>query len=181
MFRTPSLRDSISVALRKLLQGRRRESQASLQQREKTVWSSKIRYQVKEFSILCMGRCKPQLTEFIPFICTSAIWGPSCSACFLHSPSSSAITVGCWQHLLDHSFGSPHSLLEARNHWWLWHWLINMWSNMAGDILISQVQLRSLCAPSPCDTTTKSVHPSKRSRMAQWRSCVLQLRQEAAE
>ena len=31
----------------------------SLKQREWAVWSPKIRYQVKEFSILCMGRCKP--------------------------------------------------------------------------------------------------------------------------
>ena len=31
----------------------------SLQQREKTVWKSQIRYSVKEFSILWMGRCKP--------------------------------------------------------------------------------------------------------------------------
>ena len=31
-------------------------------------------------------------------------------------------------------FGSPHSHLEARNHWWLWHFLF---INMSGDILIS--------------------------------------------
>ena len=42
------------------------------------------------------------LTEFIPFICTSATWGQSCfldhlkewHICYLHSPSSSAITMG---------------------------------------------------------------------------------------
>ena len=41
------------------------------------------------------------LTEFIPSICTSAIWGQSCfldhlkewRICYLHSPSSSAITM----------------------------------------------------------------------------------------
>ena len=36
---------------------------------------------------------------------------------------------------LDRSFGSPHSHLEARNYWWLWHFLF---INMAGDIFISQ-------------------------------------------
>ena len=184
MFRTPSLRDSISVALRKLLQGGRRGSQDSLQQREKTVWSSKIRYQVKELSMLCMGRCKPlgSLNSFLSYApqLSGLILFP-CSPCFLLSPSSSAITVEGWQHLLDHSFGSPHSLLEAREHWWLWHWLINMLINMAGDISISQLQLLSLRALSPCDTTRKSVRCNERCRMTQWRSCVLQLRQEAAK
>ena len=31
---------------------------------------------------------------------------------------------GGWQHRLDCSLGSPHSHLEARNHWWLWHFLL---------------------------------------------------------
>ena len=50
MFRTPSLRDSIPVALRKLLQGGRRESQAMYICNEgsrQSPWS-KIRYQVKD-------------------------------------------------------------------------------------------------------------------------------------
>ena len=61
-FRTPSLGDSISVALRKLLQGGRSRGvrpHTTLQQREQAVWTSKIRCHVKQFRILCMGRCKP--------------------------------------------------------------------------------------------------------------------------
>ena len=41
--------------------------------------------------------------------------------CFLHPPSSSAISV---EGGSIGSFGSPHSRLEARNHWWLWHFLL---------------------------------------------------------
>jgi hypothetical protein len=40
-----------------------------------------------------------------------------------------------WQHLLGCSLGSPHSHLEARNCWWLWHFLF---LHMAGGIFISQ-------------------------------------------
>ena len=40
-----------------------------------------------------------------------------------------------WQDPLDLSFGSRCSHLEARNHWWLWHFLF---IDMAGDIFISQ-------------------------------------------
>ena len=69
------------------------------------------------------------LTEFIRFLCTSAVWGSSCflahlkewqvAASCVHSPSSSAITVGEGQHPLDCSFGSPHSRLEASDRRWL--------------------------------------------------------------
>ena len=52
---TPSLGDSISVYPRKLLQGDRRGSQAIY----KFADSLNIKDQVKKFSILCMGRCKP--------------------------------------------------------------------------------------------------------------------------
>ena len=58
--------------------------------------------------------------------------------CYLHSPSSSAITMGggrAWQHPLDPSFGSPHSHLKARDRWWLWYFLFIY---MARDIFISQ-------------------------------------------
>ena len=36
---------------------------------EQAVWTSKIRYEVKEFSILCMGRCMPlgSLNSFLPY------------------------------------------------------------------------------------------------------------------
>ena len=140
----------------------------SLQQREQAVWTSKIRSKVKEFSILCMGRCKPlgSLNSFFSYApqlsgAWRRQWHPTpvllprkshgqrslvgyrpwgcqesyttewlylltyylglilfpCSPCFLHSPSSSAITMGAgsigWisvlealrsncQHPLDH-------------------------------------------------------------------------------
>ena len=61
MLRTLRPGDNISVDLRKLLKVAVGEVRlyASLQQREQVVWTSKVRCQVKEFSILCLGRCKP--------------------------------------------------------------------------------------------------------------------------
>ena len=92
MFRALSPGASISVALRKLLQGGRGEVRlyTTLQQRKQAVWTSKVRYQVKEFSILCMGRCKPLFHMHLSYL------GPiqfPCSPGFLRSPSSSAVTV----------------------------------------------------------------------------------------
>ena len=67
MFRTLNLGVSISVALRKLPQRGERWTQATYKFVTKEVGSlnikdycevRKTRYQVKEFSILCMGRCK---------------------------------------------------------------------------------------------------------------------------
>ena len=68
----------------------------SLQQREQAVWTAKIRYQVKEFSILCMGRWKPldSLRSLIPY--APQLSGTNCSPCFLQSPSSSAIISIRW-------------------------------------------------------------------------------------
>ena len=68
MLRTLSLEDSISVAMRKLLQGGRRGSQAIYKFVTKEAGSlnskdycevRKTRYQVKEWCILGMGRCNP--------------------------------------------------------------------------------------------------------------------------
>ena len=69
MFRTLSPGDSISVALGKMLQASRKQVRlySNLQQREQAVWTTEIKYQVKEFSILCMGRCKP-LGSLNPFL-----------------------------------------------------------------------------------------------------------------
>ena len=60
MFRTPRPEDNISVALRNLLQGGRRGSQAIYKSATQAIGNLniKIRYQVKDFSILCIGRCK---------------------------------------------------------------------------------------------------------------------------
>ena len=91
------------------------------------------------------------LTEFIAFICTSAIWAKSCflvhlkqwqlwqmaAPCAPPAPQQSPWRVdhhGGWITMASGSpwrvaasaglsFGSPHSHLEARNHWWLWHFL----------------------------------------------------------
>ena len=160
MFRTPSSGDSISVALRKMLQGGGGVGggvvrlYTSLQQRYQEVWTSKIRCQVKEF--LYVGRCKPlgSLNSFLSCVCQL----PGAKSCFLvhlkewqmaascipappPPPCSSAITNhliwGTWRewHRLDCSFGTSHSHLEARNHWWLWHFLF---IDMVVDIFISQ-------------------------------------------
>ena len=64
-----------------------------------------------------------------------------CSCCFLNSPAPQQLLWG-WQHLLDHSLGSPHSLLEARNCWWLWHFLF---VDMAGNIFISHDPTWGMC------------------------------------
>ena len=71
--------------------------QTSLQQRVKAVWTSKIRYQVKGFSILPLGRCKPlsSLKSFLshaPQLSGANL--VSLFTLFLHSPSSSEITLG---------------------------------------------------------------------------------------
>ena len=146
MFRTLGPGDSISVALRKVLQGGRRGSQPiyKFATKGKAVWISKIRYQVKEFSVLFLGRCKPldSLDSFLPYG-SSAIWGQPCFFVHLKEQQMAASCFsqllsnhhGEWQHPLGHSFGSPHSHLEARNCWWLSYFLF---TDMAGDIFISQ-------------------------------------------
>ena len=58
MLRTPSLGDNISVALRKLPPGGRKVSQAVYKFVTKGAGSLNIKIRVKEFSILCLGRCK---------------------------------------------------------------------------------------------------------------------------
>ena len=131
MFRTPG--DGISVALRKLLQGGRRGTQAIykqrlyMQQREQSVWTSKIKQQVKEFSILYIGRCKPlasRIHSFHMHLCYPVSWltlqGGGCGeGCFLPAPSCSAITLGgggiCSSQLGEpsFSFGGQKSLMAV--------------------------------------------------------------------
>ena len=142
MFRTLSPGDSISVARRKLLQWGGRGSKATYMFAAKGAGSlnTKIRYQVKELNILCMGKCKPlgslnssapQLSGADPvslFTWRSGRWLLPAFSQLLSNHR------GKWQYLLHHSFGSPHSHLEARSHWWLWHFLFIV---TAGDIFIS--------------------------------------------
>ena len=58
MFRAPRPEDNISVALRNLLQGGRRGSQAIYKFATQAIGNLNIKdqIQVKEFSILCVGR-----------------------------------------------------------------------------------------------------------------------------
>ena len=143
MLKMRSPGERISVALRKLLQGGGKESQAvyMFATTDQAIWTLKIKYQVKEFSLLCMERCKPlgSLNSFLSY--ASQLSGAK--SCFLFHLVScippalqlSAIIHGGWRHPLDHNFRSSLSCLETRNHWWLWQFLI---IDMAGDIFISQ-------------------------------------------
>jgi len=96
------------------------------------------------FTILCMGRCKPlgSLNSFFSYAPRLSRVNPV----FLFSLRSGIWLLRAfpqllrnhhegWQDPLDLSFGGPHSHLEARSHWWLWHFLF---IDMAGDIFISQ-------------------------------------------
>ena len=114
MFRTPSQGDSMSVALIKLLQGGRRGSRAIFQfategvgQSEHTRSGIKLRnlaFHVWEESSLWALWIHSFHMHF-------SYLGPilfPCSSCILHSPSSSAITVGggstCWITVLGDVF-----------------------------------------------------------------------------
>ena len=138
MFRFLSPGDSISVALRKLLQGVRRVKRGYMEicnkgrrhseyQRSGIKWRN-LAFCVWEDVSFWARRIPLHLSSLGRILCP-------CSPCFLYSPSSSAITVMRCQHLQDRSLGSPHSHLEARNCWWLWHFLF---INMAWGIFISQ-------------------------------------------
>ena len=125
-FRTPSPGDSISVALRKVLpleHGVGVRLHTNLQQREQAVWTSKIRYQIKQFSIGCVGRFKPpgslnSLFSYVPHLS-----GPNPFSLFTLSSGSCARWLllvfsqllsnhhGRWKHLLDWALG-------ARIHIW---------------------------------------------------------------
>ena len=119
MFRTPGPGDSISVTLSKLLHKGRKASQAIHEFATTGAGSLKIRYQVKEFSILCMGRCKPldSLNSTLPY--AVQLSGASLVSRFtlrrskwllLASPRSSAITMGV--------AASPGPVLGALIHNW---------------------------------------------------------------
>ena len=93
MFRTLSPRDSISIALRKLLQGGRTWSQAIFKFAQKGASSIKLRNVA--FFVWEDASLWAHWIHSFP-IHLSYLWPIlfPCSACFLHSPSSSAITVG---------------------------------------------------------------------------------------
>ena len=135
MFKTPRPEDNISVALRNLLQGGRRGSQAIYKSATQAIGNLniKIRYQVKDFSILCIGRCKllgsvnsfpsyaPQLSGANPVSLFTLRSGPIGRWLLLAFPQLLSNHHGVWQLAvavadpLDLSFGSPYSLSETRN------------------------------------------------------------------
>ena len=84
----------------------------------------------KEFSILCIGRCKPlgSLNSFL----SDASQVSGVSPVFLGHLASSIPPAPQqspwgWQHPKSWSYGSLHSHLEARSHWWLWLINISCW------------------------------------------------------
>ena len=105
-----------------------------------------------------MGICKPlgSLNSFLSYvlqvsgttscflIVTSLIpcspWGMAEDSCFLHSSEllCNHCRGGsiCWVTGIVFPFGSPHSHLEARNSWWLGHFLF---IDMVGDISFHKV------------------------------------------
>ena len=111
----------------------------SLQPREQPVWTSKVRYPVKGFSILCMGRSSLGALWIRFFHMHCSYMGLTlfpCSPGFLHPPAPLQLPWGlaasAGSQLWEPTF--THSHLEARHRWWLPHFLF---INMAGDIFIS--------------------------------------------
>jgi len=127
MFRTLSPRDSISVALRKRSKEAIDKFATKGAASPNWTWRSGIGVYAK---MQASG-----LTEFTPFICTSAVWGQSLLLAQLASRIPPVPLQSPWRvaPFTGSKFGEL--LLEARNHCWLWRYLF---INMAGDIFISQ-------------------------------------------
>ena len=99
---------------------------------------------LRKFSILCMGRRKLLGSLNSSLLCAPQLSGANPVSFFtllLAFPQLLSNHRRGRQHLLDRSFGSPHSHLDARNCWWLWHFLF---INMAGDIFISHSSVPTL-------------------------------------
>ena len=148
--KSKSGRQHLSIS-EKTVQGGRRGSQGksgytSLHQGKQAVWKAKIRYTVKESSVLWegaasdsafSGKAQP-LGSLSPFLSQSP--QPSaaallpCSPCPRPRPAPQPSPWG-WRHPLGRRLGSLHSHLDTRNHWCLWCFTF---MNMAGDIHISQ-------------------------------------------
>ena len=95
---------------------------------------------IKEFSILCIGRCNPLgslnacLSDASHVSGVSPVFLGHLASSFPPAPQQSPWG---WQRPKSWSYGSLHSHLEARSHWWLWHFLL---INMAGEIFILHTQ-----------------------------------------
>ena len=143
--------DSISVVLKKLLQGGRSGSQAIHEfATEGAGLSEQQRSGIKEFSILRMGRCKPQgsLNSFLSY----APQLPEANPVFFFT------LLPAFPQLLSNQLGDSCAqwiaVLGALIHIWrpeipdgcdiLFLLFIFLFINMAGDIFISQFS-RSLC------------------------------------
>ena len=122
IFRTPSQGDSISGALRKLLQGGWRGSQATHKFATKGADSLNIKDQgcVKELGVLCAGRCKP-LGLLVAFLSYAPQPSGVKSCLPVHpkqwpraaSPFPQLLRSRYHQHPPDSTLGSPHSQLET--------------------------------------------------------------------
>ena len=137
MLRSLSPGDSISVALRKLLQGGGEKSgyiqvcNKGSRQSEHQRSGIKLRnlaFYVWEDASLWAHWIHSFHMHLSYLVRANPI---SLFTLFLAFPPLLNSHCGEWQQALDCSFGSPHSLLEARNHWWLWHFLP---TDMAGNI-----------------------------------------------
>ena len=123
IFRTPSHGDSITGALRKLLQGGWRGSQATYKFATKGADSLNTKDQgcVKELGVLCAGRCKPLglLVSSLSYAAQPSGVNPV-SLFTLSSgrglpPAFPQLLRGRYhQHPPDSSLGSPCSQLETR-------------------------------------------------------------------
>ena len=102
MFRTPSPKDSLSVALRKLFQGGRSRSQAIYKFATKGASSLNIKYQVsRNLAFYAWEDGSLWAHQNYSFHMYLSYLGPILlpfSPCFSCSPSSSATTMGWWQH-----------------------------------------------------------------------------------
>ena len=139
-FRTLSTGNSISVALRKLFQGGRRGSWAIYKFTTKRAGSLNIKDQVsRNFYVWENASLWPHWIYSFHMHLSYLD-----QSCFLFTllpafPQLLSNHCGGWQQPLDHSIGSPHSHLEARNRWWLWRFFF---TNMVGDIFILHTETK---------------------------------------
>ena len=143
VFRTLGPRDSISCDPERTAPRRQWEEsdyRDVLQQRasslniKRLLWIKRNQItQVKELNnFLCIGRRKsPGLTEIIPFICISTLWGQY--PVFFHILSSLGLTVGSGCNMMavrSQVFFSFLSALKGWNCWRLWHPYLQIWQEI---------------------------------------------------
>ena len=114
-----------------------------LQQREQTVWSSKVGIKLRNFTF-CVWNMQAHWVHsfhvhlsYLGPILFPCLPGGVTGGCLSHSPNSLVVTMEGVAESLGHSLGSAHSHLEARNCWWLWYFLF---IDTVRDIFISHLQ-----------------------------------------